>query len=629
MGKTALTDDTVRDGPSAAAEVFDTAVLDALGGESAVAFALYGKDLRYLRISDALARLNRRPAAEHLGRRPSELLPHGLAREIEKTVALVFAHGAPYADTDFVLSPPDWYDTRHHEARWVPVHGPDRDVAAVLAIVSDVTESRHREELLRSSQWRTSRLQLMTARLAGALTVAEVEAAVAELGRSIDARHSEIRLLDDAAPVFPWPNVPTPRSSRRRRVLPQDWPPALLAAVRDGTPLYLGRTPDLGRTPAATPPGDPLPAAAEDDAEPDTEQQASAALPGMRPRPDAPQPGEAASVVLPLLGSGAPMGALRFTFRDARVFGPDDRVFLEAFAGQCALAVERSRLYEREHRTAVALQRSLLPDRLPVVPGVEFDYRYLPGAPDFEVGGDWYDVFKLLDGRIAIVVGDVIGKGLTAAAGMGRVRAALRALAFTDPDPVAVLAGLDRLFTATEDDESLTTLIYGVIDPATGVFDLADAGHLPVLIVSADGKAKLADAGPASTPLGVVEPRTKHTMRLDPGDILVGFSDGLIENRSRGITQGLDLLLDVARTASARGDTRSDSRGGAPGNPQSGTRATRPEGKRGDDPRGEKGERGERGLEKLLSSILERLLDGQDRDDDVTILGVRIAEPPG
>jgi serine phosphatase RsbU (regulator of sigma subunit) len=305
----------------------------------------------------------------------------------------------------------------------------------------------------------------------------------------------------------------------------------------------------------------------------------------MRGRPATP-PGGRASVVLPLLGSGAPLGAIRFAFRDARVFGPDDRVFLEAFAGQCALAVERSRLYEREHRTAVALQRSLLPDRLPVVDGVEFDYRYLPGAPDFEVGGDWYDVFRLLDGRVAIVVGDVIGKGLRAAAGMGRVRAALRALAFTDPDPVAVLTGLDRLFTATEDDESLTTLIYGVIDPATGILDLADAGHLPVLIVSADGKAKLADARPASTPLGVVEKRTKHTMRLDPGDTLVGFSDGLIENRARGIDQGLELILDVARTAPA-------------------------------------------GLEPLLTSILERLLDGQDRDDDVTILGVRIVERGG
>jgi serine phosphatase RsbU (regulator of sigma subunit) len=176
---------------------------------------------------------------------------------------------------------------------------------------------------------------------------------------------------------------------------------------------------------------------------------------------------------------------------------------------------------------------------------------------------------------------------------MGRVRAALRALAFTDPDPVAVLTGLDRLFTATEDDESLTTLIYGVIDPKSGTLELADAGHLPVLVVTADGKAKLADEGKASTPLGVAELRTKHRMRLGPGDVLVGFSDGLIENRARGIGQGLDLILDVARSDAAR-----SAMGGAGG------------------------------LESLLSSILERLLDGQDRDDDVTILGVRIVGSP-
>ncbi|MDI2128677.1 SpoIIE family protein phosphatase [Yinghuangia seranimata] len=557
----AVTDDMVRDGPSEASDTFETAVLDALGGESAVAFALYDRDLRYLRISEALARLNRVPAADHLGRRPTELLPEGLAREIEKTIAMVFAHGLPYTETDIVLSPPDWYETRHHEARWVPVPGADGGVEAVLAIVSDVTEHRHREELLRSSQWRTSRLQLMTARLAGALTVAEVEAAVSELGRSIDADESELRLLDDVAPVFPWPNVPGPGVNRRLRVLPPEWPNALLTAVREGTPMYLG-------------------------AAPEHDPKESSPVPAMRRARTASPLTRRSSVVLPLLGSGAPMGVIRFAFHDSRAFGPDDRVFLEAFAGQCALAVERSRLYEREHRTAVALQRSLLPDRLPIVDGAEFGFRYLPGAPDYEVGGDWYDVFKLLDGRVAIVVGDVIGKGLTAAAGMGRVRAALRALAFTDPDPVAVLTGLDRLFTATEDDESLTTLIYGVIDPETGILDLVDAGHLPVIIVSAYGKAKLADAGPASTPLGVVEPRTKHTMRLDPGDILVGFSDGLIENRARGIDEGLEQMLEVARNATG-------------------------------------------GLESLLSSILERLLDGQDRDDDVTILGVRIVESQG
>ncbi|WTW97803.1 SpoIIE family protein phosphatase [Streptomycetaceae bacterium NBC_01309] len=575
-----MTDDMVRDGPSAAAEALAGAVLDALCGESSVAFALYDRDLRYLRVSEALARINRHPAADHLGRRPSEFLPEGLASKVEKTIAMVFDHAEGYAESDVVLAPPEWHETRHLESRWVPVRDPDGSVRAVLAIVSDVTENRHREELLRSSQWRTSRLQLMTARLAGALTVAEVEAAVAELARSIDALDSGLYLVDDVAPVFPWPNVPPARSSRRTWVIPSEWPDPLMRAVREGVPVYAGPAPEPGS------PADPRNLGT-------TPAPGPAAVPGMRARPDAP-PGEPAWVVLPLLGSGTPLGAIRFTFRDARVFGPDDRVFLEAFAGQCALAVERSRLYEREHRTAVELQRSLLPDRLPAVDGVEFDYRYLPGAPDFEVGGDWYDVFRIPGGRVAIVVGDVIGKGLTAAAGMGRVRAALRALAFTDPDPVAVLTGLDRLFTATEDDESLTTLIYGVIDPETGTLELADAGHLPVLIITADGKARLVDEGKASTPLGVAELRTKQRMRLGPGDVLVGFSDGLIENRARGISQGLDLILDVARSDATRA-----AMGGAGG------------------------------LEALLSSILERLLDGQDRDDDVTILGVRIVGSQG
>ena len=107
--------------------------------------------------------------------------------------------------------------------------------------------------------------------------------------------------------------------------------------------------------------------------------------------------------------------------------------------------------------------------------------RYLPVTRNMEIGGDWYDAFKLPDGRLAIAAGDVMGKGLTAAAGMGRVRNALRALALTDPRPAAVLAGLDRLFPATELDEQVTTVAYLVIDPATGEGLAGNAGHLPPL----------------------------------------------------------------------------------------------------------------------------------------------------
>ena len=523
----------------------DAALLDALTTRGPTAFVFYDAEPRIRRVSAALAGLHRRPVRDLLGRRPVDVFPPERAARIEELVARVLSLGETHVEThatfpdgvgDPVVPPVDGSE-RTYESRWLRVTDPrDHTGAAlgVLVLVRDITEQRRREALLRASQWRTARLQAMTARIAGTLSVSDVALAVGELGDGIAASDAQTHLSDEPAPLYPWPNVPTQRASGRRRGLPAHWSDELVAAVTDGVPRY-------------------------------TSQEG---------------PG-ASRAILPLIGSGPPLGALCYSFDDGRAFDPDDRVFLEAFAGQCALAVERSRLYEREHRTAVALQRSLLPERLPAVQGAEFGFRYLPGAPDIEVGGDWYDVFSLPDGRVAFVVGDVIGKGLTAAAGMGRVRSALRALAFTDPAPAAVLTGLDRLFTATEDDESLTTLVYAVVDPVTGLLELADAGHLPVVIISCDGKARFVEIGEESTPLGVAEQRTHHSIRLDPGDTLIGLSDGLVETRGRGIDKGLDLLLDVAKGSHD-------------------------------------------GLEGLLTCVLDGLLGARDRDDDVTILGVRI-----
>src|SRR5207245_10299958 len=114
-------------------------------------------------------------------------------------------------------------------------------------------------------------------------------------------------------------------------------------------------------------------------------------------------------------------------------------------------------------------QRSLLPDRLPVVPGIVLEASYMPVTRNMEIGGDWYDAFRLPDGKLAVAAGDVMGKGLTAAAGMGRVRNALRALALTDPRPAAVRAGLDRRFNATELDEAVTRVASRELDPVSRV----------------------------------------------------------------------------------------------------------------------------------------------------------------
>jgi serine phosphatase RsbU (regulator of sigma subunit) len=248
------------------------------------------------------------------------------------------------------------------------------------------------------------------------------------------------------------------------------------------------------------------------------------------------------SVELALVVSGGLIGTLRLALLDG-VGGHEDEAFLGALAGQCAIALERARLYERERKTAVTLQRSLLPDRLPDAPGIELAARFLPGAADADVGGDWYDAFSLPDGRLVLVVGDVMGKGVAAAAGMGRLRSALRALALVNPLPEAVLSGLDRVFTATEEPDQIATLVYLLINPAARRTAVGGAGHLPLVLVRAGRAPELVDAGSGSTPLGWPEPRAQRTLELGPGDLLLGVTDGVVERRGYDLDEGLAELM--------------------------------------------------------------------------------------
>ena len=295
-------------------------------------------------------------------------------------------------------------------------------------------------------------------------------------------------------------------------------------------------------------------------------------------------PDEKAWVGLPLMTSGAPIGALQFSFTAPRPITDEERVFLEALAGQCALALERARLYEQEHKTAETLQRSLLPDNLPDVPGIALRASYRPVS--VEVGGDWYDAFRLADGKLAVAAGDVMGKGLTAAAGMGRVRNALRALALTDSRPAAVLAGLDRLFIATEVDEQVTTVCYLVVDPETGEGVAGNAGHLPPLLL-APGQPPRLDENEAGTPLGWASPRQQYPFSLPQGNTAVLYSDGLVENRRRGLDAGLDELVSVA--AQAPPEVVADP-------------------------------------DRLIRYLVDRMLAGYEQDDDVTVLVLQMPQ---
>jgi anti-sigma regulatory factor (Ser/Thr protein kinase) len=201
---------------------------------------------------------------------------------------------------------------------------------------------------------------------------------------------------------------------------------------------------------------------------------------------------------------------------------------------------------EREHRIAETLQRSLLPDRLPEIPGVLLAARYLPATSDLEVGGDWYDVVQLPNGSVALAIGDVAGHGLRAASTMGQLRMALRAYALEEGSPSQVVGRVRRLVRALVPD--IATLIYLVFDPESGTLRFANAGHPPPLLVEGNGQTSYLEGG-LGPPLGATahpRPDIDVAAHLDAGSTLLLYTDGLVERRGASILDGLTRLKTLA-----------------------------------------------------------------------------------
>jgi FixJ family two-component response regulator/anti-sigma regulatory factor (Ser/Thr protein kinase)/putative methionine-R-sulfoxide reductase with GAF domain len=249
---------------------------------------------------------------------------------------------------------------------------------------------------------------------------------------------------------------------------------------------------------------------------------------------------------VPLLADDRIIGVMHVGTTGARRFGAEDSVVLQLAADRAGRAIERARRFQQEHETAVTLQRSLLPDRLPDVPGLALAARYLPGAAGTEVGGDWYDVIPLADGRVGIAMGDVVGRGIPAASLMGQLRNGLRAYAIEGHAPAAVLERLDRLVQSLNPGR-MATLLYMVLesDGRNAVF--ANAGHLPPLVVEEEREPRLLE-GARGVPLGVLPYASfdETGARLEPGSTLVLYTDGLVEERGISIEIRLDDLLRVA-----------------------------------------------------------------------------------
>ena len=213
---------------------------------------------------------------------------------------------------------------------------------------------------------------------------------------------------------------------------------------------------------------------------------------------------------------------------------------------------ERERIAaERDRHIAGELQRTLLPDRLPQIDGLPLAARYLPAAKEADVGGDLYDAFTTTDGRLLLCVGDVAGKGLTAAQAIGGLRSALRAYAFENPTPAQVLGRLDRFAAAAGVHAPMATMLLAIVDPATGVVEWASAGHPPPLRVSAGGEVAYLEGAPGA-PLSCDEDLgapTTHRELLADGDSLLLFSDGLIERRGESLDEGMRRLAGAAGAA--------------------------------------------------------------------------------
>jgi phosphoserine phosphatase RsbU/P len=242
----------------------------------------------------------------------------------------------------------------------------------------------------------------------------------------------------------------------------------------------------------------------------------------------------------PMLVGGELIGVLHVGTLTPRWFFDDDVALLQRVADRLALAT-RAHLSAIDRDAAAALKRSLLPGRLPRVPGMEIAARYLPGEAA-GVGGDWYDVFVLPSGRLGVVVGDVVGRGVRAAAVMGRLRSALRAYALDYDDPAEVLERLDRKVQHFESD-MMATVLYAVFDHAFERMDVSVAGHLMPVVAEPGHPAALLDA-PLDAPVGVGSRLKRRTTQVAfPVDgVLCFYTDGLVERAGSSIDEGLDQL---------------------------------------------------------------------------------------
>jgi serine phosphatase RsbU (regulator of sigma subunit) len=256
--------------------------------------------------------------------------------------------------------------------------------------------------------------------------------------------------------------------------------------------------------------------------------------------------GASSLVGVPLTVDDRMIGVLIVGAGDGRELGRVDADLFRLAADRIALSIQRAQLYEREHLIAQTFQRSLLPERLPEIPGLSVAARYLPAREEAKVGGDWYDVLELPGDSVGLVMGDVVSHGIRAASIMGQIRSAIRAYALDRESPGGTLTKLNTVVRGLDKRETATA-VYFALDLVERTFCFASAGHPPPLVIDPAGDARFLEEG-RSVPLGA-HAGTRYreaVVRLEPGSTIVLYTDGLVERRGSSLNQGLERLVSEA-----------------------------------------------------------------------------------
>jgi serine phosphatase RsbU (regulator of sigma subunit) len=264
------------------------------------------------------------------------------------------------------------------------------------------------------------------------------------------------------------------------------------------------------------------------------------------------QLGTRAMAALPLSTDDERIGALMLCYRHERYFSAQDQWFLSGIATQVTQAVRRGLAFQIQSTTSEQLQRSLMPHSLPDVDGLSLGSHYQPGGLNVDVGGDWYDVLQLADDSVMFALGDVMGKGVSAAIVMSEIRSALRAYAILDPRPSVVLGRLDQLVTTLAVPEQIVTVVYGLLSPERRQVTWAAAGHPPPLLVPPTGRPTVLDEG-IGPALGLgCGPWPEMTFTLEPDASFLLYSDGLVETRDVELFAGIERLVDKVTALPSR-----------------------------------------------------------------------------